>query len=245
MLNYSPKDKFGFYQVGQFKTYSKVEAIELQRRTNQHPHWNFNEQVFGSFNWTVEPSESLEELYRQRAQQIRESYGYLVLFYSGGSDSDNMIRTFIKNQIPFEEIVTYSMHEADSDPNNFFHSELTQVAYPQIKQWQAQGIKFLHRNIDISKIVFNTIQNQRLGLDRVYFSNFAFGMNNLARSFIRESIPDYQDMVAQGKNFVFVTGTDKPRIHLEDNRMCLRFVDVIDGSVQPRTQLLDRAWEHD
>ena len=37
------KDKFGYYLVGDFKTYSKVEAIELHKLTGIHPHWNFNE----------------------------------------------------------------------------------------------------------------------------------------------------------------------------------------------------------
>lgn len=47
MLNsHLSKDKFGFYQVGKFKTYSKVEAIELSNATAQPVHWNFNDEEF-------------------------------------------------------------------------------------------------------------------------------------------------------------------------------------------------------
>jgi hypothetical protein len=99
----SDKERFGFYQVGNFKTFSKMEAIELQQATGIHPHWNFNEEVFKAYDWTQEPPESLWELYTKRARQLREKYDYLVLNFSGGPDSHLMIRAFLENNIPFED----------------------------------------------------------------------------------------------------------------------------------------------
>ena len=61
-------DPLGVYRISNLKFYSKLEAIEFSTRTGQPIHWDFNEAVFSSYDWTKEPSQSLSELYRQRAQ---------------------------------------------------------------------------------------------------------------------------------------------------------------------------------
>jgi len=53
----------------------------------------------------VEPTETFNELLKQRCEQIRETYDYVILYYSGGSDSDTMLRSFINNNIHVDEIV--------------------------------------------------------------------------------------------------------------------------------------------
>jgi hypothetical protein len=239
------KDKFGYYTVGNFKTYSKVEAIELHKITGIHPHWDFNEAEFSRHDWTKEPLESLEELYARRARQLRADYDHVVIFYSGGADSNNIVNTFIKNNLVIDEIATYTYYEAESNPNSFFNSELTKVAYPQIEKWQEQGVRFKHRDIDLSQITFNIVNDSHYDTNRAYYANHAFSNNNLARSYIRENEPDYQKLINQGKRLVFVWGTDKPRIYKENGRFCIKFLDVVDGSISNRTQLLNREWEHD
>ena len=239
------KDRFGFYRVGEFKTYSKIEAIELHRRLGIHPHWDFNEAEFSQYDWTQEPVESLEQLYAKRAWQIRNAYDHLVLFYSGGADSMQVLNTFIKNKIPFEEIVTYNYESAEPDPNSFFNGELVHVAYPDIKRWQDAGVKFQHRHIDLSQISYDILHSKKFDLDRGYYSNSLFGMNNLARSHIREKTDDYQQIINRGKKLVFVWGADKPRLYRENNRYCLKFLDIIDSAVNPRTQIVNREDEYD
>jgi asparagine synthetase B (glutamine-hydrolysing) len=100
------QDKFGFYQVGDFRTYSKFEAIEQHTKTNKKLQWNFNDTIYRSYKWDQEPKESLSELYRQRAQQIREQYDYVVLWFSGGADSTNILNAFIDNNIKLDEVAS-------------------------------------------------------------------------------------------------------------------------------------------
>jgi hypothetical protein len=50
------------------------------------------------------PSTILEKMYKTRALQIRETYDYLVLNFSGGVDSTTILETFIKNNIKLDEI---------------------------------------------------------------------------------------------------------------------------------------------
>tara|TARA_R110000868_G_C10955616_1_gene768061 strand:+ start:2293 stop:3456 length:1164 start_codon:yes stop_codon:yes gene_type:complete len=239
------KDKFGFYQIGNFKTYSKVESIELHKHTGIHPHWNFNEDVFSKYNWMIEPTETIEELYKKRAQQLRNDYDYIVLFYSGGADSDNVLDTFTKNNIKLDEVASMNYLRADSDPMSMFNAEQTLVAHPKIKSLHQSGITFKHRSIDMSDITVDIIDNSHYSTNRAYYHSSHFGTNHLAKSYIRETVSDYKKLIEQGKKVVFLWGSEKPRLYQENGRYCIKFLDLLDSGVSPRTQLLNREEEYD
>lgn len=240
----SNKDQFGYYKIGDFKTYSKIEACELHRLTGIHPEWKFNEDVFLNHDWKIEPSESLDELYRRRAQQIRDSYDHVVLFYSGGADSGNILDTFVDHGISFDEIATYNYHRADRD-NIFFHSEQKLVSYPKIESLKQQGLQFKHRFIDLSDIAHKILQDQHYDMNRAYYAASHWGLSHLARSYIRETTPDYISLMEKGKKIAFVFGAEKPRLYQVDDRYCIRFLDMIDACVSVRTQMLGRENEYD
>lgn len=239
------KKKFGYYQVGDFVTYSKIEALEISRLNGQFPQWRFNDLEFGAYDWALEPKESLDELYARRAKQIRDTYDHVVLFFSGGADSTNMLNAFIKNNIPFDEIATLSYWQANPDPDYYFHKEQFRVSYPQIEQWQQQGVEFFHRRIDISEITQRVLQDDQYRITRAYYSNTFWGTNHFSKSFIRETTPDYQRIIESGRKLVFVWGCEKPRIFREGDRYCVKFADYTDTTVPTRTQIIDREWEYD
>jgi hypothetical protein len=56
MINIFDKDKFGFYKVGDLKTYSKVEAIEASTKNKLPVIWDFNYKFFSCYDWSNEPS---------------------------------------------------------------------------------------------------------------------------------------------------------------------------------------------
>ena len=98
-------DKFGYYRVGSDKFYSKLLAIKAQTlsQNKEFVHWHFHDDAFASKNWAVEPDISLTTLYKWRAEQLRQKYDYIVLFYSGGADSNNILDTFVNNNIPMQK----------------------------------------------------------------------------------------------------------------------------------------------
>jgi len=100
-------DRNGFYQVGKRKTYLKTEFMEWYDLMPTDWHWNYNDEFFGQFDWSKEPKETINELYKQRALELREQYDYLALYYSGGHDSSNVLYAFLDNGIPIDEVVTY------------------------------------------------------------------------------------------------------------------------------------------
>jgi len=240
------KDKFGFYQVGEFKTYSKVEAIELSNKVGQPVHWNFNDEEFAMYNWAVEPTESLKELYQRRARQIRERYDYIVLWWSGGADSYTMLRAFVDQGLFVDELATFHNFGGDGSWDTYLNSEVKRVAIPMAEKVleASPNTKFrLVDHTDYQPNLFNIDDNK---FDFFYKANAVFSPNQLARRYIREKNQDYLDLFAQGKRVCFIWGMDKPRVNLEkDGRYAMRFVDIVDNSVNPVTQQLNRPWEND
>ncbi len=62
---------------------------------------------FENARWDIEPEQTIQELHRLRAEQIRQSYDYVVLYFSGGADSITVLNSFINNNIAIDEIVVY------------------------------------------------------------------------------------------------------------------------------------------
>ena len=74
--------------------------------------WIFHDDAFSKYPWHIEPEASLDQLYDARARQLREKYDYVVLSYSGGSDTHNILESFIRQGLHIDEIVTNHMTTA-------------------------------------------------------------------------------------------------------------------------------------
>ena len=93
-----------YHHKGQFYT-SKFEALaqangrvnDIQACFYKDLHW------FDKFDWTKEPTDSWEDILAKRASEIRRQNNYIVLNYSGGSDSSTVLTTFFKNKIRIGE----------------------------------------------------------------------------------------------------------------------------------------------
>ena len=95
----------GYYEVGNKIFNYKIHALQEGSRTGLPVHWNFNDEVFNNFNWTKRLNIPLLELYRMRAQQIRQKYKWISLLWSGGADSTAMMESFLDNNIHLDEVV--------------------------------------------------------------------------------------------------------------------------------------------
>lgn len=230
-------DQFGYYRVGDLKFYSKLEAIECMKKTNIHLHWDFNEAVFSSYDWTQEPEEDILELYRQRAQQLREKYDYIVLMYSGGSDSQNILDSFVENNIQLDEIASLSNYDQTGDSTHFLNSELFNVSIPKGKQLLEKCPWMKHTIVDVSKLTIDYFRDAATRFDWIYNLNMFFtpaqaGVDNLPRK-----IPEWSKIINSGKTFCLLWGHDKPRLFHENGRYSIRFIDLIDSGPKVRAML--------
>lgn len=225
-MNY--QDKLGVYRVGDLKFYSKLEAIEMHAKTGIHPHWDFNEAVFNSYDWTQEPSTCILELYRQRAQQLRDKYDYIVLFYSGGADSHTALQAFVDNDIKLDEVASMVNMDATGDTESTLNTEIFQVAIPYIEQLKNRCPWLLHRLIEISEINLSFINSDANKFDWLYSVNNFYCPNSM-----RESMPlkikEWADLINQGKKVCVLYGHDKPRVWHINGKFVVRFLDFIDS----------------
>ena len=103
----------GVYYCNSNPFFNKLEAILEANISGKHVEWDYHDAIFKQAKWDYNPPIELKELYRQRALQLREAYDHLVLFYSGGVDSWNILKTFIDNNIRLDEIYMFGAFEAE------------------------------------------------------------------------------------------------------------------------------------
>jgi hypothetical protein len=230
--------RFGFYRVGNFEVFSKIEAIELSERLNQPVHWNFNDKIFGQSDWSKEPESSLSDLYIARARQIRDQYDHVVLLYSSGADSHNMLESFLHAGVCIDEIASFHVYSADHDRSSVFNNEIFNSAIPHVQYLQSQGrltdaTKF--RLIDMSEMIDEFAKTINW-LDYPYLVNSVVSINNVARSNLRKYVLDWANLINQGKKLALVWAHDKPRIMHDQGGFFLNFMDIYDNCVSTNIQ---------
>jgi hypothetical protein len=218
------QDKLGVYRVGDLKFYSKLEAIEYMQKTGIHLHWDFNESVFSSYDWTLEPKESILELYRRRAQQLRDKYDYIILTYSGGADSTTILESFIINDIKLDEVVSYVNHEREGS----LSSEIYQAAIPKFEELKTKNPHIKFRLLDLTEFELEHFSLTKNKFNWIYEMNAYFNPNNASRFNFGMKIKEWADMIHAGKRVCILTGLDKPRILHVDGKFVFRFIDFID-----------------
>ena len=246
MLASHPKAHFGYYQVGNLATFSKIEALEWREKFGSSIEYKFNDAVFDCYDWTVEPTRTLTELYQHRARQIREKYDYIVLFYSGGADSHNMLMSFVSQGLYVDEICSFGSLMGDHDKNSFFNREVFETSAPTAQNLIATNpvyhtTKF--RFLDLSPLIADLFK--KVAVDEfAYLSNSTVSINNVARQWLRDWDTEFKH-VMETKRMCFVWGHDKPRTMHRDGKFGIHFMDINDNCVGPRVQLLNNQDWHD
>lgn len=136
----------GYYRIGDLYYNHKFNALRAASKSKLPITWDFNHAVYQQQALRPRLNLSVDELYRQRAQQLRDQYDYIILAYSGGADSDQMLRTFLQHKIHIDEVwcdwphllVEKSNWRWDgTDAEHNIHMEYLDVVKPTL-QWLSQ-----------------------------------------------------------------------------------------------------------
>jgi hypothetical protein len=101
----SLEKRCGYWEISGTYFFDKSECLRYATANGiLDIKYHFFDSAYQTYNWSQEPEESLEQLYAQRAQQLRDKYDYLILSFSGGADSSNILNTFINNNIKLDEV---------------------------------------------------------------------------------------------------------------------------------------------
>jgi hypothetical protein len=181
----------------------------------------YYDDFFSTLDWTKEPSESLQELYRERAQQIRETYDHVVVCYSGGIDSTQVLESFYYNDIHIDEILVVGALSQDdqfgTDRNH--NGDLYWNVFPYLKDLHLPNTKISF--VDYTKY-FNDINNftllQKYGVDYIEKIGIRTSVHNLLWY-------DLDKFLNHKKHTAYVMGKEKPTVKF-DGRFSLAFHDI-------------------
>ena len=205
---------YGHYRVGSKIFYNRIEALMHQIETKSPVTFHVFNDILDSVDVTVEPDEQIETLYARRAIELRNSYDYLILHFSGGRDSLKIAEIFIDNGLVIDEFlinVRYDRQRREqymniSDPDSIEIEEqsiplanlIKENHWPHLKitvnEQQNQLIKFLVDNPDwMEKRVHHTTDP-----------------NCILRSDFDRFNTDWQKMAHRGVKIGHLIGKEKP-----------------------------------
>jgi len=224
--------KLGYYSIGLSKFESKIDACIFasqiySKLKDIHPKtllkWHFNDDVFDSYDWTKEPQSSLDELYNKRARELREKYDYIIVSYSGGADSHNMIEAFLRQNLFIDEIVTTHMNEAMKDyaivdinersPKYSYSSEYQLQALPRLNEITKRSPNTKIRIFDVSKSIFDSFSSKH---DESWVHRVKEELNPIdASRYNYLQFAEFKKQLDLSKKIAIVLGVDKPRVKID------------------------------
>ena len=214
-----------------------------------HIEWDYHDNIFGTAKWDQEPPVELKELYRQRALQLREAYDHLVLFYSGGVDSWNILKVFIDNNIRLDEIYIFGAFEAEEKMYGTLGLDTTPGYYTREIQQSLPLVKRLAAEKNIKVNVFDWtrhILEAANDPDWFWSAGVRFDPTCMVRSKFHKIFREHNDLLHRGKKVGFVYGVDKPRLLRDDTTIYFAFLDVImTTGTLPTNDILGEYWEND
>jgi hypothetical protein len=215
----------GFYYSSDKKVFkNKIDALKYSKSTNNTIYFYYHDDVYSKLDWSIEPPGDLDFYYKMQAQRIRDEYDYVVLFYSGGYDSTNILETFFYNNIPLDKIVCVGAFKQDSasgvDENH--NGELYHNAFPLIV---SLGLEKITQICDYTDY-FDDIKNFSIynygeqWIENVgpWFSPHHWFWYDIHKYVVPENM--------QGKKVALVWGKDKANLSLIQGRHGFEFNDA-------------------
>lgn len=214
------------WRVGDQLFENKWLAVEYAKA---NPTLEYNaycmDNVWDNIDWTVEPDETVEELQKQRAIELREKYDTIVLCYGGGTDCHTLLQTFIKYKIPLDYICVWYV---GSNPNTKWNLD-TQISikYLSDNKDKLMGAKILYdRKLD--NYEGNSIFNHKPG-NNISKTNYQLVMYHIGyESTVKIRHPDIYENVL--KNGCILTGGNKPFVYKDEDGYYSLFCDLDDES---------------
>lgn len=203
---------------------SKIKAIEYSLKTNSTVNFYYYDEIYDKVNWKVEPNKTLQECYKEQALRLREKYDYLVLCFSGGLDSTNILETFYYNNIKLDKIVIAGAFSQDSSSKSDenMNIEAYTSAFPHIEKLGlasiTEKIDYTDYFYDINNLSISVYGNEWIDNIGGWYSPNNFFWRDMENYAIPHSMRDRKSAMIFGK--------EKPRLYYEDGKLVFKFSDV-------------------
>lgn len=228
-------NSYGFYSYGDKHFTTKNQALGFAQIIGDNDpiiRCVFHDDVYSSIDWQQEPEQSLQHLYRERAKQLRATYDYLIVLFSGGVDSDNMVRSFLDAGVFIDEIQTYwpleianrieTNNNVDDPLGHAFEYKL--AVLPKLKEFQVRS-----PNTKIN--VIDSTQFLKDNWNEKFLANHALNMRPtrcmyiaLQHYFIIDTCSDICEKT--NKKVGVVYGADRVRPYIEMGEVRCKFYET-------------------
>lgn len=210
-----------YYQVGDFKTTSKILALEQADGNIDKVSFHWNERDLDLIQWDQRPALSIDQLMDQAAREIRSKYRNVILFYSGGYDSHTIYEVFRRCGLTIDKFYTWQREWYAG------HSELE-------FQTAIEGAKWIKKNVwnnleivTVSWRVKDVYEWYRtLKDDWIYHNGGVLKFSKSSRDLLAELNDDYKKMVFDQNDTVILYGFEKPRLDLYDGKWYASHIDT-------------------
>lgn len=240
-------ERVGYYLVNNEKYDNKWDAMLSATAQNTDYSWYFAPEVFDKIDWSTPVDLSLDQLYAVRLQQLRNKYEHLVLFFSGGKDSLNILLTAINNNILLDEIVVFYPFAMEKFFNN---KELdSDNVYSEVEFAAKPLLKSLESRLDTrTKIRFqdNGDTNNKFHQNADWFDEIrpANTLQMISPSYGGAFDPELIKLALQCKKVGVIVGADKPSVFESEGNYYFKFMDVAFNTIpRPKSKEMRAQYE--
>jgi len=254
-------NKYGCYICGGLTFLSKFKALEYANQINSGVvRFYYHDHVWNNFDKRLLGKIPLTTLYKERAQQLRDKYDHLVLHYSGGADSHNVLHTFLVNNIKLDEVSVrwakplrdgkfYTPNKNDTSATNAV-SEWDFAIKPTLDK-----LKSTHPEIKITIVDFtdklddnliktDNIENRIIELNMYRGSLFSMAAR------LSPKVEQTTTIANKNKKVGHIFGIDKPIVNVDPTGYNMCFQDLmLENTLMPEAAAIGSVelfyWSYD
>lgn len=194
------------YQLKNQTFFNPYTAFLYASQNDPHGHVEFNvhDESFSKADWSIYPKMSYKDLFKIRAEKLRNRYDKIIIAYSGGSDSQTVLKSFLDNNIHVDEIFLSLVKEKE-------YVDATGVdnrALDYVKQTWKEQTKHTHfKLMYINDFIMNRFTNSEWVLDqeRTFHNRFSVGV-------LPWDVIEYYREKYSNQHWCIITGHEKPTV---------------------------------
>jgi hypothetical protein len=174
-----------------------------------------NNEIYDNVNWNLAPTKSISELEQEHAVRLRQTYDYVRIWYSGGSDSHSIVESFLRAGQRIDEIAvvfwktiipfSVSGNTGGDDGQEIVLGWLTEL--------------YQKYNADLPKV--NIVRINKSHLDAYFTKNYFYRKIGYGGNFSYNlnSFPEISKITDRPPtaNYCEVLGMEKPRMTIDSH----------------------------
>lgn len=217
----------GHYSANGVTYTNRFEAWETALKTDTPIQFNYDDEFWAAQDWKTMSKMSLQKLYELRAIQLRADYDYVILCYSGGADSWNILQAFERSNTHVDEIVSYIDVGLTDDKESFTSSEVYRVAVPEADRYVAAHPNTLRTIVDTKEALSKALLEHSIeDLMRTYYQSPLSILSPIRGGSFAMHEPRYRKLAEEGKKICLVWGWDKTFVRILNGRYGFQFHDT-------------------